>query len=139
MSAADKFLAKLSRAMKTGEGQWRAVCPGHSSSGRSLTLSVRDVDGRLLVHCFAGCEVTDILAAVGLQFSDLYDAPLGHHFEPTSGLRASERLALLEHESLVVLLVLADIRKDQPPAPETLDRLMLAVSRISRARFSSYG
>jgi hypothetical protein len=138
VTAADKFLATLPRVMKTGDGLWRAVCPVHKSSGRSLTMSVRDVDGRLLVHCFAGCEVADILAAVGLQFADLYDAPLAHHFEPASGLKASERLALLEHESLVVLLILADMTKE-PPAPETLDRLMVAVSRISRARFSSYG
>jgi hypothetical protein len=38
-----------------------AVCPTHRD--RSPSLSIRDgnVDGRVLLHCFAGCDVRDIL------------------------------------------------------------------------------
>jgi len=133
---AEKILGALTRVLKSGEGQWRALCPAHGSKSRSL--SVREVDGRVLIHCFAGCEVEDILAAVGLQFSDLYEQPLGHRLRPVGGLSASERLALLEHESFVILLLVSDMQNGPIPKQD-LDRLMCAVGRISLARGNSYG
>jgi hypothetical protein len=134
---AEKVLSALTRVLQSGDGQWRALCPAHGSKSRSL--SVREVDGRVLIHCFAGCEVEDILAALGLQFSDLYEQPLGHRLRPVGGLSASERLALLEHECLVVLLLVSDIRKGQPMVDADYDRLMTAVGLISLARSNSYG
>lgn len=32
----------------------------------------------MLLHCFGGCETSDVLAAIGLSFSDLFDKPLDH-------------------------------------------------------------
>jgi len=43
-----------------------ARCPAHDD--RDPSLSIRDGrDGRLLLHCHAGCDFTDILAAAGLR------------------------------------------------------------------------
>ena len=67
----DGLLASLEKVKQSGLGQWRARCPAHDSKG--LTLSIAEADsGAALVHCFAGCEPTAILAAVGLELSDLY-------------------------------------------------------------------
>lgn len=49
----------------------RAQCPGHDSSG--YTLSIRETDdGTALVHCFANCETRDVLDAIGLEPRDLF-------------------------------------------------------------------
>lgn len=48
-------------------------CPAHED--RSPSLSVRAVDDRVLVHCFGGCAVDEVLAAVGWVRRDLFDDP----------------------------------------------------------------
>jgi hypothetical protein len=48
-------------------------CPAHDD--RRPSLSVEHTDDRVLLHCFAGCETADVLEALNLGFSDLYDEP----------------------------------------------------------------
>ena len=44
-------------------------CPCHHD--KKASLSIDKIGDRILLHCFAGCKPEDILAAVGLTFSDL--------------------------------------------------------------------
>jgi putative DNA primase/helicase len=46
---------------KAGSG-WTARCPAHDD--RNPSLSIRDVDGKVLVRCHAGCEQAHIIAAL---------------------------------------------------------------------------
>lgn len=67
---AQQLLGRLEGVIKTGKG-WRARCPAHG--GKSASLSIAEGDnGTLLLHCFAGCAVHDVLAAVGLEVGDLF-------------------------------------------------------------------
>ena len=65
-----RLLGGLSCVRQTGSGRWIARCPAHED--RSPSLSIRDIDDRVLVHCFAGCGVGDVLSSVGLTLADLY-------------------------------------------------------------------
>jgi len=50
---------------------WQARCPAHED--RSPSLSIREGDdGRVLVHCFAGCDLERILQALDLSVSELF-------------------------------------------------------------------
>ena len=49
----------------TGRDSGMGHCPAHADKNRSL--SGRQVKDRFLVHCHAGCSVTAILKALGLQ------------------------------------------------------------------------
>jgi len=61
MSAA--AIARAMKGQRTGSG-WLIRCPCHDD--KSPSCSIADgADGRLLVHCFAGCNPLDILAALG--------------------------------------------------------------------------
>jgi hypothetical protein len=51
---------------------FKAQCPAHDDRHPSLGVK-RAVDGRLLLFCWAGCETADILAALGLAFTDLFE------------------------------------------------------------------
>lgn len=53
------------------EGSWMARCPGHDDRQASLSIS-RGTGGRALLHCHAGCDVEDIVRALGLELSDLF-------------------------------------------------------------------
>jgi hypothetical protein len=54
-----------------GHGKAQAQCPAHDD-GRA-SLSVTRIDGSVLLHCHAGCQTGDVLAALKLEMRDLYD------------------------------------------------------------------
>lgn len=68
----DRVLDHLQGVRRTGAG-WMAKCPHHGD--RQASLSVREADdGRVLLHCFAGCGNADVVASAGLSFPDLFAA-----------------------------------------------------------------
>jgi hypothetical protein len=54
-------------------GGFTAQCPAHEDRSPSLSVS-RGSDGRMLLYCFAGCSVDDVLAAVGWKPVDMFVA-----------------------------------------------------------------
>lgn len=66
----DALLSKLDKVKPNRNGKWLACCPAHPDRSPSLAIKQTD-DGKILIHCFAGCQVSDIVAAVGLELSDL--------------------------------------------------------------------
>lgn len=65
------LLSRLEGVRQSGPNRWLARCPAHHDKNPSLSVRELD-DGRTLLHCFAGCDTAAVLAAVGLEFSDLY-------------------------------------------------------------------
>lgn len=58
----EKVLVRLDKVKAAGSGRWKACCPAHDD--RDPSLSVREADdGKVLVHCWAGCTTREILAA----------------------------------------------------------------------------
>lgn len=73
-SAYDRVIAALELAglkVRHSGGSTTAQCPAHDDNNPSL--SIRDGDGRVLVNCHAGCETRDVVHALGLTMSDLFD------------------------------------------------------------------
>ena len=64
------FLSLLKRVKPAGKNQWLALCPGHDDHHQSL--SVTESDGKILVKCFAGCELVGILKPLHLEPKDLF-------------------------------------------------------------------
>lgn len=81
MTATDIVLAKLAEAgcnpKRTGRPhQWSARCPvssAHKRGDRDPSLSVAEGLDGALVTCHAGCSARDIVEALGLRMSDLFD------------------------------------------------------------------
>lgn len=61
-------VARLLHAKKFGKG-WRARCPIHRS--RRDTLSIKQGERWVLITCFAGCQVEELLPHWGLRMQDL--------------------------------------------------------------------
>lgn len=68
----DHLLSRLERVRKTGRAEWVAACPAHHSKSKSSLTVSETADGRVLIHDFGGCTPTEVLDAVGLDFSDLF-------------------------------------------------------------------
>ena len=131
MNAAE-FVSRLDRVIERGSGQWSARCPAHDD--RSPSLSIRETeDGRTLLHCFAGCTVSDVLASVGLGLSDLFadDPNRDPNFKPRKPrLNGWLVLEALGHESLVVLMAADDIAHGRALSPDDRGRVKTAALRI---------
>ena len=128
------LLSYLNGVRETSHGKYVSRCPAHDD--RSPSLSIKDGDdGRVLIHCFAGCETEDVLSAVGLTFADLMPERIGseHSYKPQR-FDARQVLATLDHESLVAAVIGADFLQHHAIDEETWNRLGVAVCRINTAR-----
>lgn len=130
MTPADTLLDRLDNVKPRGEGQWLARCPAHDD--RSPSLSVRECDdGRVLVHCFAGCPADDVMAAVGLSLRHLYpDAPSRPGALPEWKRR--QLRDAMKAEWLVVRIAAADAKAGRPLTDADIARGNLAASRIQK-------
>ena len=66
----DRLLEHLDGVRRSGRG-WTARCPAHNDKTPSLSIAEGD-DGRVLLNCFAGCETSSVIAALGLELADLF-------------------------------------------------------------------
>lgn len=134
MTALDVMLSRLDKVQRIGQGRWKACCPAHND--RSPSLAIRDADGRLLVHCFGGCNTEDVLSAIGLTFADLTpDKALGHHKpKERKPFYAGDVLKIIAFEAKLAYLCAADLANSNKPLSESSRaRLLVAVSRLHHA------
>ena len=68
----EEAIPYLSEFRESSEGQGTALCPAHDDHQPSLSVGRGD-DGRALLHCHAGCEYEDVLAALGFDTSSSRD------------------------------------------------------------------
>jgi hypothetical protein len=82
----DAVLSRLDGVHQRAPGRWLARCPGplHRRGDRNRSLSVGETsDGTVLINCFAGCNPSEILGAVGLKLADLFPLrPGGYAAKP---------------------------------------------------------
>lgn len=133
MSGVASILDRLSRVKANGVGRWLGCCPSHED--HSPSLSIREADGRILLHCFGGCDVEDVLGALGLQLRDLFDEPLSQQSAPMhSRIPAADILQALDHEILVTVVILDEIVQNRKINEGQMARLGVAACRIGAAR-----
>ncbi len=66
----ENFLYLLSKVKEISPNQYMACCPAHDDNNPSL--GVKFDNGKILLNCFAGCSLDDILNSLDLTKSDLY-------------------------------------------------------------------
>lgn len=104
---AEKLVERLEHCKQTGDRKWMARCPAHRDNGPSLSIT-EGSDGRVLVHCFAGCGALDVISAVGLEWADLFPEDLTQNYQPA-------------------------IRRRTPSQQEQVDRLTIDIARADRS------
>ena len=79
--------------------------------------------------------MTDVLAALGMEMTDLFPDRLDHHLPPTrSRIPASDLLRIIADEALTVGVIAGRILDDKDIDEDEWSRLSLAVRRIGEAR-----
>jgi uncharacterized protein DUF3631 len=71
MSAEPAILRRFSGVRRSGDS-WSARCPAHDD--RKASLSIKEDDGKILLHCHAGCSFEAVCRAAGIEMRDLFPA-----------------------------------------------------------------
>lgn len=135
--AIDDLLSRLDRVKRTGPDRWIARCPAHDDKGPSLSL--RELgDKRILLFCFAGCSVHEIVSALGMDISALFPPRLeapgpGKPHRERRPFSADDALRCLDFEATLVHLAACDLATGKPLSEQDRERLALAAERINQA------
>lgn len=135
MTRAETILQHLQRVRRTKPNSWLACCPAHPDRSPSLSISEL-ADGRILLHCFAGCSVHEIVSAVGMELSDLFPPnETGLHFVKGEKrpISAADILRVISFEASLVAIAAADLAAGKPLAESDKARLTKAVVYIDAA------
>ena len=122
----DTILSRLDGVKSRGNHSFTARCPAHNDRSPSLSIRALD-DGRILMHCFGGCSVDDIVTSIGLTLTDLFPEKVEHNKHQRAPFPAMATLKCIMDESLIILLACEDIQH-----PE-IERIRLAHDRIRDA------
>ena len=97
--SAETLLNHLHKVRKNGVSRWMACCPAHDDKAPSLAVTECS-DGHILIHCFAGCAPSDVLASVGMTMAELMPERDAHYFDDRPPERFSETRSEKQIEDL---------------------------------------
>ena len=100
MNKIDLILANLDKVKSTGKHKWVACCPAHAD--RSPSLAIKEVGDRILIHCFSGCLAAEVMGAIGMTMSDLFNDPLTE----ADGARYRHKHLVDDYRSLTTVVAL---------------------------------
>ena len=129
----EALLSRLSEVRSTGQARWSARCPSHDDKRPSLGIRERD-DGRILVHCFAGCPIEDILSAAGLEWDALFPERATSDRVPRERKPWSDRqlLEIIDRETIVFFIAVCDTTLERRRLSDVdMSRLRIARERIT--------
>lgn len=121
----ENVLTRLHGVKPNGSGKWKACCPAHDDKDPSLSIK-EGSDGRVLLHCWAGCETRDVTAAIGLELRDL--------FPGEKKLRRGPSKQALLHEQIVYHIAVNSLMRGNHLSAEDQARFQLAKQRLGVAQ-----
>lgn len=121
----DAFLSRLEKVRTHGKGRWVACCPAHADRSPSLSIAEGD-DGRVLCHCFAGCSVHDVVAAVGMNLADLMPDRVDDQPKRRMRFMGTQVMESLALQSMIVAVAASDMGKGKQLTAEDRQRLLEA-------------
>jgi hypothetical protein len=138
VSPIDVILDRLAsyRVRPNGTDRWRACCPGHAGSNPSALSIGVGAEGQVLLRCWHGCEVDQVVGAMGLELADLFPPRDSSAGRPTRRrlLTNGQALDLLESEMTLAVVCAADLARGEPLDEAMRDRLVQAAARVTMLR-----
>src|SRR5690554_2296385 len=104
----EQFVSQLQSVKQTPSG-YEARCPAHDDKHASLSVGLGK-DGRILVHCHAGCSVVQVCQAMQVPMSSLFPRSGASKIERTYDYVSAEGELLYQ----VVRFAPKDFRQRKP-------------------------
>jgi len=137
-SPIDLVLDRLAnhRVQATGQDRWRACCPGHGGDNPSALSIGVGTEGQILLRCWQGCAVDQVVASIGLDLSDLFPSRQSHGSSPQRRrlLSPKQALELLYDEAQFVAVCASNIAHEKSLTDDDRARCLTAAGRIAYLR-----
>ena len=133
MEPVELLLSRLEHVRANRNGTWVARCPAHDDRSPSLSIATGD-DGKVLLHCFAGCGAVDVVEAVGLELSSLFPETPAWIGQRRSRVDYKALVNLLQHEITVLIIAAQKVRAGETLTDddqETLERVCKSLERLN--------
>lgn len=128
----DLIIERVQKARKVSADSYMACCPAHEDKSPSMRITERD--GKILVHCMAGCTPDDILAAIGLTWADLFEDKMDAARQAaTSQKTRLPRIDPMEHERTILFIYREDRKAGRDISMEDAARVKIAIERLGAA------
>ncbi len=131
MSTAGKLISRLDGVVPRGAGRWNARCPAHDDKAPSL--SIRETEAKVLLHCFAGCAAEDVLTAVDLTWNDLYPDSGKAAYRAACAQKFTMQYDPMEIERWVIKIGADRLRAGKELSVEDTARMEVARLRLEAA------
>jgi len=126
----DQLLARLEKTRRTGDGKWLACCPAHNDKHPSLAIKLTD-DEKILIHCFAGCDIEAIISSLDLTLADLMpDNPAYKKGSKPPKFNRYELFDRLVFESIILCLAIRQLNNNEALTPDDHKRVLKAEQTI---------
>ena len=127
-----EILGRFKKVYRSGEGEYQCLCPSHDDSNASLGLKFKE--DKMILNCFAGCDMHSILDSVGLTWSDVMPDSLDStqrtqgkmKFNPYAVLKA------IKDDVLFMALCSNTLSKSNPLEESDKEKLFEVTARLRR-------
>jgi hypothetical protein len=128
----ETILANLKRVKSTSKNRWLACCPAHEDRSPSLSI-MQNEQGKIFIHCFAGCNGKAIMSSIGMTLSDLYPERISppHGLGKPLPFSPYDALNLIGREAMIVAMCGSELQS-HPLSEKDRKRLFTAVGRINQ-------
>jgi hypothetical protein len=125
------LLSHLRKVKSVGDGKFVACCPAHDDHSPSLSIKLSS-EGVILLKCWAGCEVSSIVEAVGMSMSDLFPSTSSGGTAKPDRVDYRKILGLLRHEIYVVSIFSSSLQAGEQLSTDDFAVLARAVDNIQK-------
>jgi len=114
MANLDTVLSRLDKVKACGGNKWLACCPAHNDKHPSLKVTLTD-DGKILIKCWAGCDISAVLKALSIEMADLFPDKItyGKGKKPPKFNRY-ELFDKLAFEALILYVAIQQLQQGKP-------------------------
>lgn len=127
----EQLITRFEKLRRKGDGKWLACCPAHNDKNPSLGIKQTD-DGKILLHCFAGCEVESVVSALGLTLADLMpDKPTYKKGSKPPKFNKYELFDRLAYEAIILSLAIRQLINNKPLSLDDQERVLKAEETIN--------
>ncbi len=126
----EQLLARLEKIRRIGDGKWLACCPAHNDKNPSLAIKQTE-DGKILIHCFAGCDVESIVSSIDLSIADLMpDNPTYKKGSKPPKFNKYELFDRMVYESIILCIAIRQLINKEALTTEDQKRVLKAEQTI---------
>ena len=133
MEPVELLLSRLERVRANRNGTWVPRCPAHDDRSPSLSIATGD-NGKVLLHCFAGCGAADVVEAIGLELSSLFPETHDWKGQRRTNVDYKALCHFIQHEITVLIIAAQKVRVGEvltEDDQETLARVQKSLERLN--------